>query len=128
MRIGTLQMFRQGVNSILDQQTQLAHTQNQLSTGKRIVNPSDDPIGSAQLIGLSESLRVTEQYQRNGQMARFRLEQERFGIRGVRPLAGYADIYPEGVDPAGLAVVFTGDYDAPAYQAQEEVLRYLDVA
>jgi flagellar hook-associated protein 3 FlgL len=76
MRIGTLQMFRQGVNSILDQQTQLAHTQNQLSTGKRIVNPSDDPIGSAQLIGLSESLRVTEQYQRNGQMARFRLEQE----------------------------------------------------
>jgi len=76
MRIGTLQMFRQGVNSILDQQTQLARTQNQLSTGKRIVNPSDDPIGSAQLIGLSESLRVTEQYQRNGQMARFRLEQE----------------------------------------------------
>ena len=76
MRIGTLQMFRQGVNSILDQQTQQAHTQNQLSTGKRVVNPSDDPIGSAQLIGLSESLRVTEQYQRNGQMARFRLEQE----------------------------------------------------
>jgi flagellar hook-associated protein 3 FlgL len=76
MRIGTLQMFRQGVNSILDQQTQLAHTQNQLSTGKRIVNPSDDPIGSAQLIGLSESLRITEQYQRNGQMAQSRLEQE----------------------------------------------------
>ena len=76
MRIGTLQMFRQGVNSILEQQTQLARTQNQLSTGKRIVDPSDDPIGSAQLIGLSESLRITEQYQRNGEMARFRLEQE----------------------------------------------------
>lgn len=76
MRIGTMQMFRQGVNSILEQQTQLARTQNQLSTGKRIVAPSDDPIGSAQLIGLSESLRITEQYQRNGEMARFRLEQE----------------------------------------------------
>ena len=76
MRISTLQMFRQGVGSILDQQTQLARTQNQLSTGKRIVNPSDDPIGAAQLVGLSESLRIAEQYQRNGEMARFRLEQE----------------------------------------------------
>lgn len=76
MRVSTMQMFRQGLNSILDQQTQLVRTQNQLSTGKRIVHPSDDPIGSAQLIGLSESLRITEQYQRNGQMARFRLEQE----------------------------------------------------
>lgn len=76
MRVSTLQMFRQGVNSILDQQTQLARTQNQLSTGKRIVNPSDDPIGSAQLIGLSESLRITEQYQRNSQVAQSRLEQE----------------------------------------------------
>ena len=83
MRIGTLQMFRQGVTSILDQQTQLARTQNQLSSGKRIVNPSDDPIGSAQLIGVSESLRITEQYQRNGQMARFRLEQEEAALGSV---------------------------------------------
>ncbi len=76
MRVSTMQMFRQGVSAILDQQTQLVRTQNQLATGKRIVDPSDDPIGSAQLIGLSESLKITEQYQRNGEMARFRLEQE----------------------------------------------------
>ena len=61
MRIGTLQMFRQGVTSILEQQTSLLRTQQQLSTGRRIVNPSDDPIGSAQLMGLSESLEMTMQ-------------------------------------------------------------------
>lgn len=76
MRIGTLQMFRQGVDSILEQQSRLVHTQQQLSTGRRIVNPSDDPIGSARLIGLSESLQVTEQYQRNIQRVQSRLELE----------------------------------------------------
>ncbi len=76
MRIGTLQMFRQGVTAILEQQTSLLRTQQQLSSGRRIVNPSDDPIGSAQLIGLSESLQITEQYQRNIQRVQARLELE----------------------------------------------------
>jgi flagellar hook-associated protein 3 FlgL len=60
MRIGTLQLFRQGVNSILEQQTQLTRTQLQLSSGKRINAPADDPTGSAQLLGLSETVKVTE--------------------------------------------------------------------
>ena len=76
MRIGTLQMFRQGVNSILDQQTQLFRTQQQLATGKRVANPADDPSGAARLVGLSESARVTEQYQRNIEHLQTRLEQE----------------------------------------------------
>lgn len=76
MRISSLQLFRQGINAILDQQTRLAQTQNQLSTGKRIVSPADDPTGAAQLVGLSETARLTEQYQRNGEQARVRLELE----------------------------------------------------
>jgi flagellar hook-associated protein 3 FlgL len=74
MRIGTLHMFRQGVSSILDQQTRLFNTQNQLSVGKRIVNPADDPVGSAQLIGLSETAKTTAQFQRNILAVRTRLE------------------------------------------------------
>ena len=76
MRIGTLHMFRQGVNSILRQQTELAATQNQLSTGKRINSPSDDPTSAAQLVGLSESAKTTAQYQENILAARTRLELE----------------------------------------------------
>ncbi len=74
MRIGTLQLFRQGVSAILDQQNRLAITQNQLAVGKRIVNPADDPTGSAQLIGLSETAKTTQQYQRNILAVRTRLE------------------------------------------------------
>ena len=76
MRISTLQIHRQGVNSILDLQTQLFRTQQQLSTGKRMITPADDPTGSAQLLGLSESAAVTEQYQRNIQHLQSRLELE----------------------------------------------------
>jgi flagellar hook-associated protein 3 FlgL len=83
MRIGTLQMFRQGVNAILDQQTQLAGTQLQLASGKRINSPSDDPTGSAQLLGLSESLKVTEQYQKNIDHVRSRLELEDTALGAV---------------------------------------------
>jgi flagellar hook-associated protein 3 FlgL len=74
MRIGTLQLFRQGVSAILDQQSRLAVTQNQLAVGKRIVNPADDPTGSAQLIGLSETAKTTQQFQRNILAVRTRLE------------------------------------------------------
>ncbi len=83
MRIGTLQMFRQGVNSILDQQTQLFKTQNQLSTGKRINSPSDDPTGAARLVGLSESASTTAQYQKNILAARTRLELEDSALGAV---------------------------------------------
>jgi flagellar hook-associated protein 3 FlgL len=83
MRIGTLQMFRQGINAILDQQTKLFETQNQLATGKRINSPSDDPTGAAQLVGLSESSRITAQYQDNILAARTRLELEDTALGSV---------------------------------------------
>jgi len=76
MRIGTLQLFRQGLNSMLDQQSTLAETQLQLSTGKRINTPSDDPTGAAQLLGLSESAKLTEQYQLNIQQLQANLPLE----------------------------------------------------
>jgi len=84
MRISTLQMFRQSVDTILDQQTKLNKTQNQLSTGKRINNPSDDPTGAAQLVKLSETSRITEQYQNNILAARSRLvlEESTLGSAG----------------------------------------------
>lgn len=83
MRISSMQLFRQGVDAILQQQTALATTQNQLSTGKRIVTPSDDPTGSAQLVGLSETAALTEQFQRNAEQARSRLEQQDLALASV---------------------------------------------
>jgi flagellar hook-associated protein 3 FlgL len=76
MRIGTLSMFRQGVDAMLKQQTDVFRTQQQLSSGKRINTPSDDPAGAAQLDSLSDSLDLNRQYQRNIDSVRARLELE----------------------------------------------------
>ena len=43
MRISSTEQFRQGIDSILDQQAKLNRTQQQLATGKKILSPSDDP-------------------------------------------------------------------------------------
>ncbi len=83
MRIGTLSLFRQGVDAMLEQQTALFRTQQQLSSGKRITTPSDDPAGAAQLVGLSDSLDVTRQYQRNIDFIRSRLQLEDASLANV---------------------------------------------
>jgi flagellar hook-associated protein 3 FlgL len=64
------------VATILDNQAAVAKTQLQLSTGRRIVQPSDDPTGSMQAMGLKQLLAEAEQYGKNADAARARLEME----------------------------------------------------
>lgn len=73
MRIGTYQMQQRAVNAMLEQQASLAKTQQQVSTGRRLVSPADDPAAAAQALDL-ERLRATlGQYRKNADMARNRL-------------------------------------------------------
>ncbi len=83
MRIGTLQLFRQGLNSMLEQQSTLITTQAQLSSGKRINTPSDDPTGAAQILGFSETVKQTEQYQLNIQQLKTNLPLEDSALGSV---------------------------------------------
>jgi len=62
------------VNSMFDQQSKLQQTQMQLSTGKKILTPSDDPAAAARIIDLNQSIKQTEQYQSNIDTARQRLD------------------------------------------------------
>lgn len=76
MRISTSQIYDQSLTAILNQQTNLANTQNQISTGKRILNPSDDPSGSVQILQLQRELSLSNQYVDNGVIAGNKLERE----------------------------------------------------
>ena len=76
MRISTSQIFRQGISSITSQQTQLAQTQLQLASGKRLLSPADDPAGSTEALRFTERIAVTRQHQENLDFARTRLNQE----------------------------------------------------
>lgn len=83
MRISTHQIYQSGVDAMLDQQSKLFKTQMQLSTNLRLLSPADDPTAAAQVIGLNESIAITEQYRSNAGAAQARLNIEDGTLSGV---------------------------------------------
>jgi len=67
---------RQTVNQLMDQQGKIAKAQNQLATGKRIQNPSDDPTGAARTLVLEREVARTDQFDRNGTIGELKLTRE----------------------------------------------------
>lgn len=65
MRIANSTLYDQGVNNITTMYAQLGHTQNQLSTGRRVLTPSDDPIAAARSLDLTQSQDINTQYGTN---------------------------------------------------------------
>lgn len=64
-RISLTQIFSRGLSGILNVQNEVAKTQQQISAGKRVVTPSDDPVAAARILQLeSEQARIT-QFQKN---------------------------------------------------------------
>ena len=77
-RISSVQIYRSGLESILEAQARLTRVQEQVATGKRILTPSDDPGAAAEIIRLRSELNQVEAYQRNADQAiRGGLAQER---------------------------------------------------
>jgi len=84
MRVSTAYFTQRGLTSILEQQARLADIQEQISSGKRILRPSDDPTGAAQILRLDQALSVTDQYQRNAGNALNRLTLEESTLDSVQ--------------------------------------------
>jgi len=76
MRISTSMLNQDAVNGILADETQVAQTQAELSTGKSINSPSDNPVGEVQLLQLNNTNAQNTQYISNGQAANTNLTLE----------------------------------------------------
>ncbi len=83
MRISSAQLYQNSLTAMLDNQSTLSRTQLQLSTGRRILTPADDPAGSATVLDLNQAIESTHQYQRNADSARGRLELEESTLGSV---------------------------------------------
>lgn len=83
MRISTSLLNQRGLSGILEQQAQLSRIQSQIASQKRINSPSDDPSASAQILRLSQTIAVTEQYIRNSDSALNRLQLEENALADV---------------------------------------------
>lgn len=62
MRLSTNTIYDTGTSGLLRQTSDIYRTQQQLSTGRRILAPSDDPVASARVLELDQSKTINEQY------------------------------------------------------------------
>lgn len=65
MRISTSQIFDAGTLGIQRNQFDLFKLQNQLSSGRRVLSPADDPVAAAQALIVTQSKEVNSQYLSN---------------------------------------------------------------
>lgn len=68
------------LNAILEDQSALSTTQNQLSTGLSINSPADNPVGEVQLLQLNNTNAQYQQYVSNGQSANANLTLEQSAL------------------------------------------------
>jgi flagellar hook-associated protein 3 FlgL len=71
------------VSAMLEQQAKVSSTQLQLSSGRRVQSPSDDPASAARILDLGSAIEQTRQYQTNGARAQARLEREESVLVGI---------------------------------------------
>lgn len=83
MRISTVTMFEQSVTSLNRQQSDFTNVGQQIASGRRVVNPSDDPQAASQAVGVSQSISITEQYTDSRVSARNSLSQEESVLNSV---------------------------------------------
>lgn len=83
MRISSLQAFNNGVQGLQRNYTNVTRTQEQISTGNRILTPADDPVASVRLLQLEQQQNVLNQYKDNLTAATNSLTQEESTLDAV---------------------------------------------
>ncbi|MEZ5558431.1 MAG: flagellar hook-associated protein FlgL [Pseudomonadales bacterium] len=76
MRISSMQLNQQGSSRLLEIGRQVAETQQQISSGRRVVKPGDDPVGAARIVKLNQELGLRAQFRQNIDSAEAQLAQE----------------------------------------------------
>jgi len=100
MRVSTSFFTQRGLASMLEQQKRLTDIQEQISSGKRLIRPSDDPSGAAQILRLEQAVAVTNQYQRNADSVITRLTLEEASLDSMQDsLLRIRDIAIQGANP-----------------------------
>jgi len=72
-RISTGMMFSQSVVTMLSKQSKLAHLQQQLSSGQRLVTAKDDPVAAGTAVGLDRAVAQLAQFSSNANNVQNRL-------------------------------------------------------
>ncbi len=86
MRISTNMIYELGGSAVSKQQTSLYKLQQQMSSGKRVSTPADDPLASARTLEINQSKSVSTQLSTNADYATSALEAQESALGNISDL------------------------------------------
>ena len=86
MRISTNTIYQSGISKISNLQVAQNKLQQQISTGKRIATPSDDPIAAARALELSHAQQVNSSYAAARQTSQLKLNTVESSLSSITSL------------------------------------------
>ena len=125
MRISTSTMYSAGTSQLNTLQSNIAKTQMQLSTNRRMLSAADDPIASARALEVTQSQSVNAQYGVNRQNARSSLTMVEAALGNVNNVI--QDVQELTVR-AGGGALSQSDRDTLANEAQGHLETLLGLA
>lgn len=124
MRISSNTIYETGIKVMQDSQTAMTRNQVQLTTGRRLLSPSDDPVASARGLELTQTQSVNQQYIVNAESAKGSLDLEETVLGSITNLIQNVR---ELTVQAGNPTIGSGNYaslGASVRSSYDELLSY----
>jgi flagellar hook-associated protein 3 len=86
MRVSTQEFYQSSLYSLLNQQSTLNNLSQQLSTGNALINPTNDPVGNAQVLDLNTKIANLGSYQQSNTYAQQGLSMSSSTLQSVGTL------------------------------------------
>lgn len=83
MRVSSVTMYEQSISSMNRQQNDFLKVSQQIASGRRVVNPSDDPQAASRAVGVDQARAVTQQFADSRVSARNSLSQTESVLNSV---------------------------------------------
>ncbi|GAA5213889.1 flagellar hook-associated protein FlgL [Corallincola platygyrae] len=86
MRVSTFLFYQTNTTNITTKQFDVNESILHLSSGKRVINASDDAVAANSILNFKQSVTTTEQYQRNVDFANSRISAEETSLKATEDL------------------------------------------
>src|SRR5690554_1463798 len=122
MRISSQQAFNLCVKGIQNNYAELIRTQQQISTGNRILTPADDPVASVRLMQLEQQQNMLGQYKDNLVAANNSLVQEESVLNSVNDIMQRIRVLAEEAGNGALSQSDRQSIAAELREREDELL------
>ena len=122
MRISSQQAFNLGVKGIQKNYAELIRTNQQISTGNRILTPADDPVASVRLMQLEQQRSMLGQYKENLIAANNSLVQEESTLDSVNDIMQRIRVLAEEAGNGALSQSDRQSIAAELREREDELL------